>query len=399
MRTSRSNVVVSFINVGHFIDHYFLLIFPTAVLGMGVTFDLSFGELLALATGSFVAFGAGSLPAGWLGDRWSRRNMMVVYLVGIGAAGVLTGLTSTPVMLAVCLTTLGLFSSIYHPIGTAMLAADAGDRLGRRMGLNGVFGNLGVAGAALVTGALTQWLGWRYAFIVPGCLAIAVGLAFWAVVPDGVGMAKAGARRRLDVPRAVVLRVFLVLALVVLAGSVVFQSATVSLPKLFQERLTGLAVSTFAVGLLAAAIYTVGAVTQLVVGRMVDRFGLRGAFLGVSALAAPCLLAASVATDWLMLPAAGGIMAAIFGQVTINDTMLGRYSTDEWRSRIFAVRYFLGFVTAGAAVPLVSIMHDRTGGFGVLFASLSVLGALVFVGALLFPRAASRPAPSLAAAQ
>ncbi len=394
-----STRLVAFINAAHFVDHFFLLIFPTAVLGMGADFDWSYGELLALSVGSFVAFGAGSLPAGWLGDRWSRRNMMVVFLVGIGAAAVLTGLSTSPVLLAVNLTVLGVFSSIYHPIGNAMLAAAAaGDRLGRVMGLNGVFGNLGVAAAALVTGAITHWLGWRWAFFLPGAAAVALGLAFWAMVPDGVGVAAKGAARRLDVPREVLVRVFAVLGIVVIAGSLIFQAATVSVPKLIHERAAGLAGSTLGVGLLASAIFTVGAMTQLVVGRLVDRISLKTTFLLVSAFSAPCLLAAAFAADWAIVLAAAGIMVAIFGQVTINDTMLGRYSADAWRSRIYALRYFLGFVTAGAAVPLVSFLHERVGGFAAVYLVLAAMGVFVFLGALLFPADRPKPSQRLAAA-
>jgi MFS family permease len=194
-------------------------------------------------------------------------------------------------------------------------------------------------------------------------------------------------------------RIVLAFTLVIVAGSLVFQSTTVSLPKLFQERMAGLVGSTSGVGFLAAAIFTVGAMTQLVVGRLVDRFSLKAIFLAVSGLSAPCLLLAAFASDWAMLVAAGGIMAAIFGQVTINDTMLARYTADEWRSRIYALRYFLGFVTAGAAVPMVSILHDGFGGFATVYTALSAMGAVVFLGALLFPRDAHQPAARLAAAE
>ncbi|MGQ0677158.1 MAG: MFS transporter [Rhodospirillales bacterium] len=398
-RAASTATVVGFVNVAHFIDHMFLLIFPTAVLGMGREFGWSYGELLALSVGTFVMFGAGSLPAGWLGDRWSRRNMMIVFFLGIGASTALTGLSPSPPWLAAGLTLIGVFSSIYHPIAGAMLAANAGGRLGRVMGLNGVFGNIGIATAALATGALTQFLGWRWAFIIPGAAAALVGLAFWLAVPDGAGKAAAGkAARKLDIPRALVVRVFAVLTIVILVGGLIFQGATIALPKLVDERVGRLADSAATVGALAAAIYAVGALAQLVVGRLVDRYSLKTSFLLVSAFAAPGLLVAAYAEDALMLVAAGAVMIAIFGQVTINDTMVARYTTDEFRSRVFAVRYFVGFGVAAAAVPLISILHQKGGGFGPVFLLLGALGALVFVAALLFPREQSHlkaaPAPA-----
>lgn len=311
--------------------------------------------------------------------------MMIVFLIGVGAAGILTGFSQTPLMLAVSLTVLGLFTAVYHPIAGAMLAANAGPKLGRRMGLNGVFGNLGVAGAALITGALTQYLGWRWAFFIPGLVAIAVGVLFWVSLRDGVGVGAKSAGKPKTIPRELVIRVFAVLVLVIMTGGVIFQAATVSMPKLFDERVTSLANSAAGVGALAAAIFTVGALAQITVGQVIDRLGLKVAFMAVSAFGAPALLGAAYASNWLMLLCAAGIMVAVFGQVTINDTMLARYTSDEWRARVFAVRYFLGFATAGAAVPLVSIVHEKAG-FATLYVILAALGACVFVGSMLFPR-------------
>lgn len=181
--------VVRFINIAHALDHLMVLIFPTAVLGMGVSFGDSYGSLLALSIGGAVAFGAGSMPAGWLGDRWSQRNMMTVFFVGVGVAALLTAVSATPVMLAASLTLLGLFAAIYHPVGTAMLVANAG-KLGRTIGVNGVWGNMGVAAAAITAGTLTQYLGWRWAFAVPGVAAIALGIAFHVMVPNQTAQKK-----------------------------------------------------------------------------------------------------------------------------------------------------------------------------------------------------------------
>ncbi len=380
----RSRTVVSFINAGHVIVHMFLLIFPTAVLGMGGEFGRPYGGLLALSTGAFVAFGAGSLPAGWLGDVWSRRNMLGVFFLGIGAATALTGLSRSATGLAVGLTAIGLFASIYHPVGTAMLTTHA-EKVGRAIGINGVWGNMGVAFAALTTGAITEWLGWRAAFILPGILGVLVGLAFLWLVPDQPAPAQAAGRKSLDVPPNVVVRVFVVLALVTVAGGVVFNATTVGLPKIFDERLHALARSPLRVGLLAFAVYVIGATAQLVVGRLVDRYPLRTVFLPLAALQAPCLFLAAAARDWMMLLLAVGIMFGVFGQVTINDTMVARYTTDAWRARVYAVRYVLSFSASASAVPLVAFLHRRPGGFDRLLTVLAAFGLLVLLGAALFP--------------
>jgi len=376
--------VVGFINIAHALDHLMVLIFPTAVLGMGASFGDSYGNLLALSLGGVIAFGAGSLPAGWLGDRWSRRNMMAVFFIGIGVAAIVTAFSTTPLMLAISLTFVGLFAAIYHPVGTAMLVAHA-DKLGRTIGVNGVWGNMGVAAAAAATGAITQYLGWRWAFVIPGVAAIALGVAFLALVPDE-RIAKASLKRAAAaVPRSVVVHAFAVLVLVTSAGSVVFQAVTNANSKIFDERLSLLAHNPLWIGILLAGVYVIGAMAQLIVGHFVDRHPLRTVFLPLSLLQGPCLLLAAWAQDWTMLLLAVAIAFAIFGQVTINDAMVARYTDQAWRARAYAFRYVVSFSAGACAVPLVAFLHERTGGFNLLFLVLAGFGSLVFLGALLFP--------------
>jgi MFS family permease len=386
--------VIAYVNIAHLFDHMFMLIFPTAVLAMEADFGRSYGELLALSVGGFIAFGAGSIPAGWLGDRWSRRNMLGVFFIGIGAAAILAGSTTSLWMLAAALTLIGLFAAIYHPVGTAMLTAHAEslgpETMGREIGLNGVWGNVGVACAALVTGAIAQFLGWRLAFILPGTVAILFGIAYLAMVPDHASPPRKGGKPQGHVPRAIAVRAFAVLALVGVSGGVVFNAATIALPKLFSERLQDLIGTPVGISLLVFAVYLAGAMAQLIIGRLVDRFTLKQIFVPVSFLQAPCLLLAGLTDSWWLVLPCLGIMFAIFGQVTINDAMVARYTSDEWRARAYSLRYLLSFGASAMAVPLIALVYDRGGGFDALFAVLAALGFSIFLGALVFPGGAPR---------
>src|SRR5262245_58263596 len=83
---SARRLSIGFINWAHAIDHYVMLIFPTVVIGLEVVYGRPYGELLFIGTASFFAFGIFSLPAGWLADRWSRRNMMALFYFGCGVS-------------------------------------------------------------------------------------------------------------------------------------------------------------------------------------------------------------------------------------------------------------------------------------------------------------------------
>jgi MFS family permease len=383
-----------FLNVGHTLDHLFLLIFPTVVLVMAPEFGRPYGEMLQLALGGFIAFGAGSLPAGWLADRWSRRGMMVVFFVGIGAASVATGLSQAPWHVALGLTLVGTFGAIYHPVGIAMLVAGR-EKVGRVLGVNGVFGNLGVAFAALISGALAHWINWRAAFIIPGLIAVGVGIAFARLVP--AEQRPAAARRRAPGgghTRGMLARVFGILIVATVCGGVIFNATTIAMPKVFDERLTALTQTTLGIGVLVSVVYTFAAGAQLVVGHFLDRGSIKQVFVPIVALQVPLLLAAGSTENYLMLAVALAMMFFIFGQVPINDAMVTAYTDEHWRSRVFALRYVVSFGASAAAVPLVAWVHATTGGFQHLFVILSTMAGIMFVAAAMMPARIQQRAPA-----
>jgi len=382
-----------FLNIGHTLDHLFLLIFPTVVLVMAPEFGRTYSEMLPLALGGFIAFGAGSLPAGWLADRWSRHGMIVVFFLGIGAASMLTGFAQTPLQIAAGLTLIGAFGAIYHPVGVAMLVSGR-DKVGKVLGVNGVFGNLGVAFAALVAGALAHWIHWRAAFIIPGVITIAVGIAFAMLVRRERGESRSA--RRAGAPRhtrGALARVFAILTVTTICGGIIFNSTTIAMPKVFDERLTALTSTTLGIGVLVSLVYAFAAMAQLVVGHYLDRRSIKQVFVPIVAFQVPLLLAASSVEDYVMLTVALAMMFFIFGQVPINDVMVAAYTDERWRSRAFALRYVVSFGASAAAVPLVAWGHGATGGFQYLFFVLAGVAAVMFAAAVLMPGQA-RPQPS-----
>jgi len=383
-----------FLNVGHTLDHLFLLIYPTVVLAMSPEFGRPYSEMLPLALGGFIAFGAGSLPAGWLADRWSRRGMMIVFFIGIGAASILTGFAQAPWQIAGAITLVGLFGAIYHPVGISMLVSGR-DKVGKVLGVNGVFGNLGLAFAALIAGALAHWISWRAAFIVPGVVSIAVGIAFAMLVPDtGGGAKRTGGGTRSVLSRGLLVRAFAILTVTTLFGGVIFNATTVAMPKIFDERLTALVSTTLGIGILVSLVYTFAAVAQLIVGHLLDRGSIKPVLISVVAFQVPLLVAAAYFDNHLMLLVALGMMFFIFGQVPINDAMVAAYTDEAWRSRAYAVRYVVSFGASACAVPLIAAMHRYSSDFSYLFFTLAAMASIMLAAALLLPSQVRQPAPA-----
>ena len=369
-------ISIGFLNWAHAIDHYVILIYPTAVIGLVVVYGRSYAELIALSTASFVAFGLFSLPAGWLADHWSRRNMMAAFYFGCGASLILTAFSTGLVMLAISLCALGMFAAIYHPVGMAMVI-DAATSRGRTLAFNGVCGNLGAALAAGITAALISVLGWRGAFLVPAMVCIATGIAYLYLVPDDRHR-KAGRNAAPDValPGWTAITIFALFVVVALSAGLVFNTISVALPKIVDERL-GNDIPLIAVGSLATAVFMCGALAQLAVGRLVERFPPHILFAVIAALQFAGVVWTAYASGTTLLVALALTMAAIYGQVTVNDVVIARYTADAWRGRIYAVRYFLTFVVSGVAVSAMAFLYDR-GGFDLVLAETAIV-ALGFV--------------------
>jgi MFS family permease len=388
--------IIWFANLGHALDHYIMLIYPTTILALEKAFpEVSYGTLLQLSLGAFVLIGLGSLPSGWLGDKWSRRGMMIIFFFGAGVACLATAATNSFFALAAGLGAIGLVASIYHPVGAPMMVASASpERLGRVIGLNGVFGNLAIASAPFITGAVTDLFGWRLAFILPGIAALAIGTAFVLTVPDAAERATRKSAHAREYSRFTVFRVFGILFFCTFAAGLIFNVASVTFPKLFEERLPDLVHSATAAGAVTTAVTIVGAFAQLTVGRSMDRFSLGTVFLVTSGLQMIGLFLLVDAFGFAAPSAAMVAMLGQFGQVTVNEAMTAKYAPDRLRGRIYAVRYFLNFAVAAFAVTMAARMHDATGGFTGTYRILAICGALIFVGALLFPRRDVEPMTS-----
>lgn len=384
-----------FLNVGHAYDHWFVLIYATAVLVLASQFELSYGELMALATPGFAAFGLGAVPAGWLGDRWSRHGMMTVFFIGMGLSSVLTGLARTPLELAAGLTLLGVFASIYHPVGIAMVAEGAPEKIGWRIGINGVWGNMGVAGAAVITGLFIDLYGWRSAFILPGLLCVATGIGFAWLVRDWPHAARSAARGAAAAKPPMRLgwkRVLGVVAIATVMSAIIFNALTLSLPKVFEERLLDITSSATGIGLAASAIYVVAAFAQIVVGRALDRYAVRPLLTVIAVGQVLALAAASVAANWSMLLTAGILMVLVFGQVPIGSTLIARYTPESLRSRIYGLQYLVVFGIGAVAVPLIAVMHGW-GGFAALFLLLAGMAAVTVLVAQALPETRTQAVP------
>lgn len=383
------NEALQFINLAHFFDHFFLLIFPTAALAIAPAWGMSFADVLLFGTPLYVMFALGTLPAGWLGDRIDRVALIAVFFIGCGVSSIWISFATGPGALMAGLAALGLFAAIYHPVGLAHVT-QIGVRSGRALAINGVFGNLGLAGAAVTTGVLAQFFGWQSAFAIPGAVSVLVGCVLVSRNRGNRHLSASGpaggngATRKHD--RRTQWAVFLIICIAALFGGLVFNMVTISLPKFLDERLAGDHADLAWVGASAGFVFAVAAFAQLPVGELLDRIGARPILLSLLACETILLLSLSQATGWVAFALTLVLVTVMFAGIPITTWLVGHYLDAGIRSRAVSVEYVLSLGVGSAVVPLIAVLQSAGFGFAFQFAGLALSSSAVFIAGLFLPK-------------
>ena len=295
-------------------------------------------------------------------------------------------------LLALGLGAIGLFGSIYHPVGTAWLVRNAKNR-GRALGVNGISGSIGLGAAALVAGALTQVIGWRAAFIIPGALCVGTGLVlFWCLRGGSVAPATIDRRPEPAASRNDVVRTFIVLSFTMLADGTISQALPVALPKAFAAGLAGLTDGgTLDAGGFVTLVFLVAATAQLVGGWLADRFAMKGVYVLAWAVQVPLFVVAAQARD---VPLLGSMIAVNYLAVLAvpaENALLARYTPAKWRATAFGAKFLLALGVSTIGIKLVAVVYDNTASFAALWLVLGGCAAFVAVAGLFLPGHLRRP--------
>jgi len=397
----RPTAALGFSATAHFYTHVIMLLYPTVVLVLDDVFDWTYGELLELLLPGYVLFGLAALPAGWLGDRWSTRGMMAVFYFGTGSATVLTGFANSPLAIGIGLTFMGLFASIYHPVGTSFVVRHATNR-GRALGLNGVFGTSGVALAAVIAGALTDSFGWRMAFFVPGAICLATGVAFLTMTaPDGQRGGEDGrSGETFSIDRATAMRALGLLGVTILFAGFIAQAFLVGLPKVFEQRVAIESLSERS-SLISVALL-IGASGQLIGGYLADRFAIKNVYIAMQCLLLPVLISAAWLYGMPLIVAAVMIQLFMTSALPAENCLVARFCPPDRHGLAYGGKFVMGLGISSLAVPMVGWIHDTTGSFYWYFLAMACCSCLILAVALFLPgeraiaQRAVAPAPGAA---
>ena len=330
------------LNIGHAMDHWIIVVFAYTWGVIAGVWGVEWTELTPFNYGALFMFGMGSIVSGRLGDLWGRWIMMVIFFAGMGVSALVIALCTNKWQIGAALTLMGAFASIYHPVGIPMLVQKAKNS-GFTIGVNGLAGNMGIAIAAGVSVYIAQRFGWQMAFVIPGVICLVCAVAFVALVPREEEAPAKRKQKMIDLPPAVMARVFAIMTFTAVTGSIVFNFTTNGNGELLRERVKGAVQDPAELAMMLFVIFSLASLAQLVVGKLIDRFPLKNIYVPIVLLQVPLFLIASQVTDWALFVTAIGFMLLVFGAIPFTDAMIVKYIDDRMRSRVTGARLAIGF--------------------------------------------------------
>lgn len=385
MRLSAPFSVLFFASAAHGLNHILLTLYLTLVLVIAPVWHLPYNQLIALWTVGAMLAGLGSPVAGWLADRIGETKVLAVCFLGLGTSAMLCGLAHSALQLEGALALLGLSGSIYHPVGFAWVVKHARVR-GRAIAVTGIAGSIGVALGPIVAGGLASLLTWRAAFILPGAVTVAAGLALIAFHLAGriVDRAEDAVPQPHAAAHADLTRAFAVLSLTMTATLMLYAAFGAALPKLVQ--LSAIAGSQlFMVGLVTGGIQLLGAGAQFVGGHLADRGIARRAYAAAFAALAAVFPLLAFSHGWGVAAAAVLVVFLFESMAPLETLLLARYTPAARRGTVFGIRYGLSAIGTPTGVWLVAHFYSAGAQFLYLLIALASASAVAALAALALP--------------
>ena len=334
-------------------------------------------------------FGAAAPLAGWLADKYSRAILITVYPFGLGLGGLLATFSQSTEMLGISLGVLGFFAAIYHPVGIAMLTKRPG-KIGLRVGVNGVWGNMGVAAAPVFTGILIAYADWRLGFLLPSIFCICFGLfqLFAFVENEEINLKniKNKAASTLSSPFSEGWKIVLfALSITTLSGGFIFGALTFLIPRLFEVSMVQISTDVAITGLLAGLVYAIASFSQIGTGWLVDKVPPKYVLSAMGLGQLIFIYIASQSSDYNLLFIMLAAMIFVFGQVPITDVILVKYVQDSWRGRVLSIKFMVNLSAGASVLPITSLLLKNGYNFSFVLQCLSVISIAVIISGLLLP--------------
>ncbi len=387
MESNSQKWTIFYAAAGHMTMHMFAAFYFVIVLAIEDDWKFSYNELINLWFMGSLFVGLGSLPAGWLSDRWSRSGMMAIMFVGLGLSSILCGFSNTKSTLFINLSLLGLFCSIYHPAGISWIV-NTSKETGRALGFNNIFGGVGVGLGAFIAGILIEQYSWHAAFILPGIISLFIGIGLiWHIKSKKISLKNIISEKFSENPEPnQYLKIAIIMLISITCMAFVFHILQTSLPKTIDIRLSAnMDLSTSEIGYIVAAIYVVSGLMNYVGGILADKFSEKIIYaIGIIGQGCLLLLIISLANYWLI---AICLLIVAFNSSILpaENLLLARFAPEKYQSLVYGIKFIISFSVGPIALILISKSYELTNEFSYLYLASGVIMLLLFMVVLTLP--------------
>ncbi|MCF7915932.1 MAG: MFS transporter [Spirochaetaceae bacterium] len=397
--TSNEKIILAIAAAAHFFTHFAMLSFPAMVMPLSRDLGLPVSEVVGLSFWMYFLYGVLAALWGWISDKWGHKPALGAGLIIAGLGLVLAGVYPSLTMLTVSFALVGVGCSSYHPAGTALVSQGIKER-GRALGINGIWGSVGMALVPFAIGMFNFLIGWRGGLMIIGVIGLLLGIAgFFAPFKIEKGSDRMQTEP-LDEKTA--RKLFIIFAVAMVFGGFLFRSFTLMLPTFLEYRLGDIseqvrlwvsehivpvegstAFNTLTANIVATFVYVVGIAGQWIGGRTADRYSLKHAYFFFFLIAVPFLLAILFFKSWVLIPASALFVLFLLGMQPIENSLVAYLTPAKWRSIGFGLKFTLVFGAGAFGVKLVSLVEKAAGLEAVMQLNLLYLLSIVLVAGVL----------------
>mgnify|MGYP001359375548 FL=1 len=383
------HLITFYAATGHLMMHMFAAFYFVIVLAIEDDWNFSYDELINLWLLGSLLVGLGSIPAGWLSDRWSRSGMLVIMFIGLGISSILCGLSNNKFSLMINLSALGLFCSIYHPAGISWVV-NTSKETGKALGFNNIFGGVGIGLGAFSSGLIIDMYNWNYAFIFPGAISIIIGIGLFLHIYQGkISFKNIISDKFNDNPEQnQLLKIAIIMLVSITCMSFVYQILQSSLPKVIDIRLAEkFDFGASQIGLIVSFIYIVSGLMNYIGGILADKYPEKNIYLiGILGQGILLFFIFSLSNYFLIIISLF-IVAFNSSILPAENLLLAYFSPQKHQSLVYGIKFIVSFAIAPIALFLISTSYEVTKEFSYLYLSSGILMLILFFVVFTLPSA------------
>ena len=371
--TAEERKILFFACSAHFFTHFYILVFPTLVMPLTRQLELPLAEVVNIGFWMYMLYGLLALVWGWISDHWGHKYVMAAGMLIAGGGLACAGFMNSRAGITLAFAAVGFGCSAYHPAGTALVSQGIRER-GRALGINGIWGSVGMASVPFTVGFFNYALGWRGAVMILGALGILLGIGS-LIVPLRVDR-ESDRKVVSGLESADAFRLLVLLCITMLFAGLMYRAFTVILPAFLESRIGDLsarlsggaffgsdsgALKTLMANSLTTLVYVLGIAGQALGGRVADRYSLKHAYFLFFCLASPFVLGMRYLSGWGLAACAAGFVFFAVGMQPIENSLIAFLTPPRWRSVSYGAKFTLVFGAGSLAVRLVGLVEGAFG--------------------------------------